>query len=351
MGYLHEDQQSMEAAALELLQDAERERASVVRSLITEYSSAKPLTDAQLERLQGLWTPAELLPEEDKDDFVEAAYDGDYAAVADPVFGSEDEQEEADEGDVALVNAMVAGGAQEARAELAAEEGQQQQEDEETALVGAAWATGRGNADDVDLDEEEVVEEAPRPGPEVPFLDALASCRSLACLRDAHARPRRAGQFNFPHALVVGWQKSATTSLYEHLKRHPEVLESAAKVGGTATLTHTLQRSPQSPTPAALFGAQLLAPTSVLPPLVAVACLTQPLVLCVLTASPLLCVPPCPAPPPRRSRSSSRRTAAATPLPARPRTRRTTSSPRCGGTRWWARAARSWPSRRPPTTP
>lgn len=73
------------------------------------------------------------------------------------------------------------------------------------------------------------IQEAARPGDGVGFLEALGSCRTLTCLRDAHNRPKQPGQFNFPHALIIGWQKSATTSLYAHLDRHPDVIASENK--------------------------------------------------------------------------------------------------------------------------
>lgn len=65
-------------------------------------------------------------------------------------------------------------------------------------------------------------------GPE--FLNSLKDCSTMKCVRKAHfEHPRRPKQFNFPHALIVGWQKTATTSLYIHLKQHPDVLDNPRK--------------------------------------------------------------------------------------------------------------------------
>ena len=69
--------------------------------------------------------------------------------------------------------------------------------------------------------------------PRSSFLEKVETCESLACLREAHAL-REEGEksittFNFPHAIVLGWQKSATTSLYQHLSGHPTVLASVEK--------------------------------------------------------------------------------------------------------------------------
>lgn len=65
--------------------------------------------------------------------------------------------------------------------------------------------------------------------PDMPFIQALATCDTLECVRDAHAQPRRGARFNFPHAIIAGWQKAATTSTYVHLVRHKHVAKPSAK--------------------------------------------------------------------------------------------------------------------------
>lgn len=40
-----------------------------------------------------------------------------------------------------------------------------------------------------------------------PFLDKLATCDSLDCLKEAHMLPRGAAKFNHPHFLIIGFQK------------------------------------------------------------------------------------------------------------------------------------------------
>ena len=62
-----------------------------------------------------------------------------------------------------------------------------------------------------------------------PFLDKLATCDSLDCLRETHMLPRGAAKFNHPHFLIIGFQKAATTSLYSYLARHNETLASSLK--------------------------------------------------------------------------------------------------------------------------
>ena len=51
--------------------------------------------------------------------------------------------------------------------------------------------------------------------PDTPFLDALATCETFKCLKEAHLQPRGVAKFNFPHFMIAGYSKSATTSLYQ----------------------------------------------------------------------------------------------------------------------------------------
>lgn len=55
------------------------------------------------------------------------------------------------------------------------------------------------------------------------YTAALAACSDFACLRRANELPRAPGQFRFPHFMVVGFPKCATTSIYCHLIQHPQV--------------------------------------------------------------------------------------------------------------------------------
>lgn len=47
------------------------------------------------------------------------------------------------------------------------------------------------------------------------FVADVAACKDLACLRAAHAAGRGGARFSFPHFFIVGWQKTATTSLWK----------------------------------------------------------------------------------------------------------------------------------------
>lgn len=50
------------------------------------------------------------------------------------------------------------------------------------------------------------------------FLQALAVCKDMVCVREAHLLPREEGAtYNFPHFLIIGFQKAATTSLHVYV--------------------------------------------------------------------------------------------------------------------------------------
>lgn len=51
--------------------------------------------------------------------------------------------------------------------------------------------------------------------PGTQFLGALKTCETFNCVRDAHLQHRGNATFNYPHFLIGGWSKSATTSLYQ----------------------------------------------------------------------------------------------------------------------------------------
>jgi hypothetical protein len=46
------------------------------------------------------------------------------------------------------------------------------------------------------------------------FLSALQSCTDMVCIKSAHELPKENAKFNFPHFLIIGFQKAATTSLH-----------------------------------------------------------------------------------------------------------------------------------------
>lgn len=62
-------------------------------------------------------------------------------------------------------------------------------------------------------------------------LQKLANCRSFMCVKDAHEQLKGKTKFNFPHFFLIGWQKCATTSINNYLRRHPQYLPSPIKVG------------------------------------------------------------------------------------------------------------------------
>jgi len=50
------------------------------------------------------------------------------------------------------------------------------------------------------------------------FLNVLEKCRDLICIQEAHEKYQRtAKMFNFPHFMIIGFQKAATTSLKKYV--------------------------------------------------------------------------------------------------------------------------------------
>ena len=50
------------------------------------------------------------------------------------------------------------------------------------------------------------------------FLRVLEDCRDLICIQEAHKKyPRSSKMFNFPHFMIIGFQKAATTSLKKYV--------------------------------------------------------------------------------------------------------------------------------------
>ena len=105
----------------------------------------------------------------------------------------------------------------------------------ETYGNGASRRTARGlGSTDVQLDATQLIRQRPgetrqriRFGSGTTFLEGLKTCESFKCVKEAHLLPRE-GQHgvgggngtrahcNFPHFLIAGYSKSATTSLYKH---------------------------------------------------------------------------------------------------------------------------------------
>lgn len=91
------------------------------------------------------------------------------------------------------------------------------------AAAAAGQAAPKGSKNDAAKQRPPEEEQAPA-GPKSPYHLALERCNDLACLRDAAKQERGPGQFLFPHALVIGWQKSAAAGLFSRLAQHPGVL-------------------------------------------------------------------------------------------------------------------------------
>lgn len=88
---------------------------------------------------------------------------------------------------------------------------------------------GIQHSDEQHMEHQEQHQPLRRFPPDLPFLDALATCDTFECVKAAHMQPRKGARFNYPHFMILGWQKSATTSLYIHFIRHKYIAKPAEK--------------------------------------------------------------------------------------------------------------------------
>ena len=88
------------------------------------------------------------------------------------------------------------------------EEGQEQEEQQQDEEEDDAEEQQQDEGDEAEGAEEQQggdVSKSWPPGPS-PYQQALASCRDLACLTAAGKLERYPGQFRFPHFFIIGWQ-------------------------------------------------------------------------------------------------------------------------------------------------
>lgn len=92
------------------------------------------------------------------------------------------------------------------------------QEEKETAKEEPVSTESSNEAEDYDEpeDAEKTQNSTDSDGSE--FLKVLENCRDLICIQEAHAKfPRSSDMFNFPHFMIIGFQKAATTSLKQYV--------------------------------------------------------------------------------------------------------------------------------------
>lgn len=119
-------------------------------------------------------------------------------------------------------------------AELADEDAELEDEEDEDVEYQNQEYDDEGQAD-ADADDAAAAAERRRhaardwPATPSPYQQALSECQDLACVTAAIQHERYPGQFRFPHFFIVGWQKCATTSLFFHLRAHPQARLSQQK--------------------------------------------------------------------------------------------------------------------------
>ena len=235
---LRSDQYDREADALQGLSKRAKERAAVVQQLVSEFDGDS-LSDEVLQKIQRQWSRFSITEEDEvNDNQASESSTNHHGGFVDEVYPDEDEEQ------LAAIMAL----------EFKLDEYQEEDYDDQVLNVSQDLGSGTGlldedfNADssngEVELvkpieeddetysDELDAILHGTTNGadPDFSFGEVLSACLSLECLKEAHIRQKESTQFNFPHAILMGWQDSAVGRLAEHLSNHPQVINSEERV-------------------------------------------------------------------------------------------------------------------------
>jgi hypothetical protein len=239
LALLRSDQNDREVDALQGMSERAKQRAAIVQQLVAEFDGDS-LSDEVLQKIQRQWSRFSITEEDEVSSnqaselstnhhggFVDdAAYpdeDEEHLAATMALEFKLDEYQEEDYNDDQVLNLLtditvgedINADSASGEVELVAPI----EEDEEEAYPDELDAILHGTDTGVD--------------PDFSFRDVLSACLTLECLKEAHTRQKPNTQFNFPHALLMGWQDSAVGRLAEHLSSHPQVINSAERVSST----------------------------------------------------------------------------------------------------------------------
>jgi hypothetical protein len=234
LALLRSDQNDREVDALQGMSERAQQRAAIVQQLVAEFDG-DTLSDEVLQKIQRQWSRFSITEEDEVRDnqasesstnqlsFIDESYpdeDEEHLAAAMALEFKLDEYEEEDYDDQVLDLSRDMGIAlgedifpDSTRGEVELIE--PVEEDEET-YPDELDTILHGSTNGVD--------------PDFTFRDIISACLTLPCLKEAHNRHRGPTQFNFPHAMLMGWQDSAVGRLAEHLSSHPQVINSGERV-------------------------------------------------------------------------------------------------------------------------
>lgn len=241
IGLLHNDQTRIEKGAREGALKQANKRADVVKQLIAEFRDTEPLSEEVLKQIQREWGHLSITEEDIVTDTqanelsighnTRLNYNTDEATGT----AAEEEEEERYAEEYAADNAErdadvklqveIELELENIRANAAIGEEELVRPAQSTTTISQVAAAGEASESG-----KEGLSTVRNASLNVTFLDVLSACHSLECLAEAHKYTREPGQFNFPHALLMGWQDSAIGRLTEHLSSHPQVINNELKV-------------------------------------------------------------------------------------------------------------------------
>jgi hypothetical protein len=238
LALLRSDQNDREVDALQGMSERAKQRAAIVQQLVAEFDG-DTLSDEVLQKIQRQWSRFSITEEDEVNDnqASESSINHHGGFIDDGTYPDEDEEH------LAATMAL----------EFKLDEYQDEDYDDQVLDLAqdSVIALGEGdiNADaangEIELVEPIEEEDEAYPDdldailhgttngvdPDFSFREVLSACLTLACLKEAHIRHKEAAQFNFPHAILMGWQDSAVGRLAEHLSSHPQVINSVERVG------------------------------------------------------------------------------------------------------------------------
>lgn len=232
------DQNDREVDALQGMSERAKQRAAIVQQLVAEFDG-DTLSDEVLQKIQRRWSRFSITEEDEVNDIQASESSTNHHGGFIDDGGYPDEEEEHLAATMALESKL---------------DEYQEEDDYDDQVLDLSQDIGSALGEDINADSTKGEVELLKPieeededaypdeldailhgttngvDPDFSFRDLLSACLTISCLKEAHIRHKEPTQFNFPHAILMGWQDSAVGRLAEHLSSHPQVINSDERV-------------------------------------------------------------------------------------------------------------------------
>ncbi|KAH7618138.1 hypothetical protein NADE_000337 [Nannochloris sp. 'desiccata'] len=234
LALLRMDQNDREVDALQGMSERAKQRAAIVQQLVAEFDG-DTLSDEVLQKIQRRWSRFSITEEDEVNDIQASESSTNHHGGFIDDGGYPDEEEEHLAATMALESKL---------------DEYQEEDDYDDQVLDLSQDIGSALGEDINADSTKGEVELLKPieeededaypdeldailhgttngvDPDFSFRDLLSACLTISCLKEAHIRHKEPTQFNFPHAILMGWQDSAVGRLAEHLSSHPQVINS-----------------------------------------------------------------------------------------------------------------------------